>query len=115
MRLCMMYKIDRGLVVISEEGRLIPPKRSTSRTFQTITCRTEKRKMSFFPKKVSDWNVLPLTSRNWRHWKPSRLQCQYLAIRRAAIGDFKLYIMILLISESKQCCNGMTQLSWIHF
>ena len=59
MRLCMMYKIDRGLVAISEEGRLSPPKRSTIRDFQTITCRTEKRKMPFFPRTVSDWNALP--------------------------------------------------------
>lgn len=63
MRLCMMYKIDRGLVAISKESRLIPPKRSTrhshSRAFQTITCRTDKRKMSFFPRTVRDWNALP--------------------------------------------------------
>ena len=63
MRLCMMYKIDRGLVAIRREQRLIPPKRTTrhshSRTFQTITSRTEKRKMSFFPRTVRDWNALP--------------------------------------------------------
>ena len=63
LRLCMMYKIDRGLVAIRKEQRLIPPKRTTrhshSRAFQTITCRTEKRKMSFFPRTVRDWNALP--------------------------------------------------------
>ena len=63
MRLCMMYKIDRGLVAIRKEERLIPPKRTTrhshSRAFETITCRTEKRKMSFFPRAVRDWNALP--------------------------------------------------------
>ena len=63
MRLCMMYNIDRGLVAISKEERFIPPKRPTrhshSRAFQTINCRTEKRKMSFFPRTVRDWNALP--------------------------------------------------------
>ena len=63
MRLCMMYKIVRGSVAIRKEERLIPPKRTTrhnhSRAFQTITCRTEKRKMPFFPRTVRDWNALP--------------------------------------------------------
>ena len=63
MRLCMVYKIDRGLVAIRKEERLILPRRTTrhshSRAFQTITCRTEKRQMSFFPRSVRDWNALP--------------------------------------------------------
>ena len=63
MRLCMMYKIDRGLVAISKDSRLTPQKRPTrhshSRAFQTITCGTEKRRMSFFPRTVRDWNALP--------------------------------------------------------
>ena len=62
MRLCMMFKIDRGLVAISKDSRLIRQKRPTrhshSRAFQTITCGTEKR-MSFFPSTVRDWNALP--------------------------------------------------------
>ena len=63
MRLCMMFKTDRGLVAISKDLRLTPQKRPTrhshSQTFQTITCGTEKRKMSFFPRTVRDWNALP--------------------------------------------------------
>ena len=63
MRLCMMFKIDRGLVAISKDSRLIQQKRPTrhshSRAFQTITCGTEKRRMSFFPRTVRDWNALP--------------------------------------------------------
>ena len=63
MRLCMMYKIDRGLVAISKDSRLTPQKRPTrhshSRAFQTVTCGTEKRRMSFFPRTVRDWNALP--------------------------------------------------------
>ena len=63
MRLCMMFKIDRGLVAISKDSRLIPQKRPTrhshSRAFQTITCGIEKRRMSFFPRKWRDWNALP--------------------------------------------------------
>ena len=63
MRLCMMFKIDRGLVAISKDSRLIQQKRPTrhshSRAFQTITYGTEKRRMSFFPRTVRDWNALP--------------------------------------------------------
>ena len=63
MHLCMMYKIDRGLVAISKDSRLTSQKRPTrhshSQAFQTITCGTEKRRMSFFPRTVRDWNVLP--------------------------------------------------------
>ena len=63
MHLCMMFKIDRELVAISTDSRLIPQKRPTrhshSRAFRTITCRTEKRKRSFFPRTVRDWNALP--------------------------------------------------------
>ena len=62
-RLYMMFKIDRGLVAISKDSRLIPPKRSTRhshhRAFQTVTYRTDKRRMSFFPRTVRDWNALP--------------------------------------------------------
>ena len=61
MRLCMMYKIDRGLVAISKEERLIPPKKSMrhSHSRASVTCRTDKKKMHFFPTTVRDWNVLP--------------------------------------------------------
>ena len=63
MRLCMMFKIDRGLVAISKHSRLTPQKRPTrhshSQAFQTIICGTEKKRMSFFPRTVSDLNALP--------------------------------------------------------
>ena len=63
MHLCMMFKIDRGLVAISKDSRLTPQKRLTrdshSRAFQTITCGTAKRRMSFFSRTVRDWNALP--------------------------------------------------------
>lgn len=63
-RLCMMFKIDRGLVAIQKEGRLQPPKRhgtrhKHSRAYQPISSRIDKRKMSFFPRTVRDWNALP--------------------------------------------------------
>ena len=32
--------------------------RTHNRAFQIITCRTDKRKMSFFPRTVKDWNAL---------------------------------------------------------
>ena len=62
-RLCMMFKIDRRLVAISKEPRLQLARRKTTRlqhyrAFQIITCRTDKRKMSFFPRTVKDWNAL---------------------------------------------------------
>ena len=63
MRLCMMFKIDIGLVAISKDSRLTSQKRPTrhshSLAFQTITCGTEKRWTSFFPRTVRDWNALP--------------------------------------------------------
>ena len=59
----MMYKIDRELVAISKENRLIPPQRYSrnahSRSYQIQSCRIDTRKMSFFPRTVRDWNSLP--------------------------------------------------------
>jgi hypothetical protein len=55
-RLMMMFKIDRELVSITKENRLIPPCRCSrnthNRTFQLESCR-------FFPRTVRDWNLLP--------------------------------------------------------
>ena len=62
-RLCMMYKVDRNLVAIMKDKRLAPPKRRTrhfhTRAYQTQSCRTDRRKNSFFPRTVRDWNALP--------------------------------------------------------
>ena len=63
MHLCMLFKIDRELVAISKDSILIPQKRPTrhshSRALRLITCSTEMRKRSFFPRTVRDWNALP--------------------------------------------------------
>ena len=62
-RLCMLYKIDRNLVAIKKDKRLIPPQRRTrhshARAYQILSCRTDRRKNSFFPRTVCDWNALP--------------------------------------------------------
>ena len=62
-RLMMMYKLDRELVSITKENRLIPPCRRSrnthSRAFQIESCRIDTRKMSFFLRTVRDWNLLP--------------------------------------------------------
>jgi hypothetical protein len=62
-RLMMMYKIDRELVFITKENRLIPPCRRSrnthNRAFQIESCRIDTRKMSFSPRTVRDWNLLP--------------------------------------------------------
>ena len=62
-RLCMIYKIDRNLVAIKKDKCLIPPQRRTrqshARAYQTLSCRTDQRKNSFFPRTVRDWNALP--------------------------------------------------------
>lgn len=63
-RLCMMYKVDRRLVAIDKDKRLLPPKKrntrhSHPRAYQVPSCKTERRKMSFFPRTVRDWNALP--------------------------------------------------------
>ena len=34
-------------------------KRKTRNRFHTIGCKTDRRKMSFFPRTVHDWNSLP--------------------------------------------------------
>jgi hypothetical protein len=61
-RLVMLYKIDRELVAINKENRLIPPGRKTrqahNRSFQIPSSRIHIRKMSFFPRTVRDWNLL---------------------------------------------------------
>ena len=55
-RLCMMFKIDRELVAIRKEGRILSPKRhKDSRAYQPISSRMDRWKMSF----VRDWNALP--------------------------------------------------------
>ena len=56
--LFMLYKVDRRLVAIKKD-RLISPKRKTRNRFQTISYKTDTRKMSFFQRKVRDWNALP--------------------------------------------------------
>ena len=58
-RLCMPYRLDRRLVAIKRDRRLISPIRKTRSRFQTIGCNTDKRRMSFFPRTVRDWNALP--------------------------------------------------------
>jgi hypothetical protein len=40
------------LTLITKENRLIPP-------FQIESCCIDTRKMSFFPRTVRDWNLLP--------------------------------------------------------
>ena len=61
----MMYKIDRELAIVSitKENRLIPPCRRSrnthNRAFQLESCCIDTRKMSFFPRTVRDWNLLP--------------------------------------------------------
>ena len=61
-RLVMLYKIDRELIVINKENRLIPPGRKTrqahNRSFQIPSSRIDTKKMSFFPRTVRDWNLL---------------------------------------------------------
>ena len=61
-RLVMLYKIDRELVAIDKENRLIPPGRKTrqahNRSFQIPSSRIDTRKISFFPRTVRDWNLL---------------------------------------------------------
>ena len=62
-RLCMLYKIDRNLVAIKKDKRLIPHEKRTrhsqARAYRTLSCTTERRKNSFFPRTVRDWNALP--------------------------------------------------------
>jgi hypothetical protein len=61
--LMMMYKINRELVSITKENRLIPPcegsRNTHNRAFQLESCRIDTRKMSFFRRTVRDWNLLP--------------------------------------------------------
>jgi hypothetical protein len=58
----MLYKIDRELVAINKENRLIPTgqktRKSHNRSFQIPSSRIDTRKMSFFPRTVRDWNLL---------------------------------------------------------
>jgi hypothetical protein len=58
----MLYKIDRELVAINKENRLIPTGRKTrklhNRSVQIPSSRIDTRKMSFYPRTVRDWNLL---------------------------------------------------------
>ncbi len=58
----MLYKVDRELVVIKKENRLIPSSRKNrqahNRSFQIPSSRIDNRKISFFPRTVRDWNLL---------------------------------------------------------
>jgi hypothetical protein len=62
-RLAMLYKISNGLACVRCPD-LQPMHASYTRShhprqFQRITCRTDYRKYSFFPRTISDWNSLP--------------------------------------------------------
>ena len=54
--LCMLYKVERRLVAIKKDRRLISSKKKTRNRFQTFGCKTDGRKMSF-----------PRTVRHGRH------------------------------------------------
>ena len=62
-RLSMFYKIVRGHVAVATSDLLKIPQRRTrhmhSDALQTIRCRTEMRKMSYYPRTIRDWNNLP--------------------------------------------------------
>jgi hypothetical protein len=56
--LVMLYTIDRELVAINKENRLIPPdqkpRQAHNRSFQIPCARIDTRNMSFFPRTVRD-------------------------------------------------------------
>ena len=99
MRLCVMLKMDRGLVAISKDSRLTPQKRPTrhshSRAIQTITCGTEKRRTYFFPRTVRDWNAPPPDIPDLDTLEATRPQCLDLPTSLADIDIFKMLIVIL--------------------
>ena len=50
--LCMMYKLDRRLIAIEKDKRLITSQKKNTghpqaRAYQVPSCRTERRRMSF--------------------------------------------------------------------
>ena len=64
----MFYKIDRGLVAIRKEGRLIPPKRrgrnQHNHSYQIPQSRLDAHKTSYFPRTIRDWNELSSITAN---------------------------------------------------
>jgi hypothetical protein len=93
-RLVMLYKIDRELVAINKENRLIPTGRKTrkshNRSFQIPSSRIDTRKMSFFPRTVRDWNLLApdIVELNTPEAFKARIVSLYprLTISRSVIG-----------------------------
>ena len=63
-RLALFYKVVNGMVNVDPRDHLRPPARLSrgmnQAAYQIQSCRTEARKMSFFPRTIRDWNALPL-------------------------------------------------------
>ena len=59
----MFYKIERELVAIRKEGRLIPHRRrgrnQHQHSYKIPQSRTDAHKTSYFPRTIRDWNELP--------------------------------------------------------
>lgn len=82
-RLTMLYKIERGHIVVNTTDRLKLPQRRTrhmhDHALQTIRCGTELRKMSFYPRTIRDWNSLPTQV----------FQCKTLVAFRAQVSTLQ--------------------------
>ena len=71
-RLCMLYRVDRRLVAIKRDRRLISPERTTRSRFQTIRCNTERRKMLSSQGQSGTGMRYHQIYRSWTHSAPSR-------------------------------------------
>ena len=111
-RVCMLYRIDRELVAIKKDRRLIPPH---SRTLKTISCRTDRRKMS--------GTGIPYhqTYQKCTHSVPSRPVFQHckgledvlLLTIPMTINQFKLYLDLVTLMEELFLMNALPSLSII--
>ena len=74
-RLCMLYRVDRRLVAIKRDRRLISPIRKTRSIFQTIRCNTDKKGCQFFQGQFGTGMPCLQTYRTWVQYVPSRPLC----------------------------------------
>ena len=74
-RLCMLYRVDRRLVAIKIDRRLISPIRKTRSRFQTIRCNTDKEGCHFSQGQFGTGMPCLQTYKIWVHSVPSRPVC----------------------------------------
>ena len=94
----MMFKICHGLVEIDHSTCLTPGDKRTrgAMLFLQPTAMREVYNMSFFPRTIRDWNVIPSSVRTAKNIEAFRMQ---LSAFQSAVDAMVLSFLIVYIVE----------------